>query len=403
MPVYKYMVVNEAGEKIKSVIHANNENEVLSILRKYNYYPIEIKEIKKKSKIKDLLYINKVKTKDIAIFCRQFYTLLNSGITILTCLDILKSQTENKNLKSSLNQCYEDVQRGMSFSESLKKNNDVFPSLLISMIEVGEVSGNLDIIMNRMATYYEKENKIYTKVKGAMTYPIILSIVSAVVVTFLLAFILPTFVVMFENSGVSLPMPTRLLLNISHIIIEFGYLILIILISILYILKKVMQNRKISYTLDKLKLKIPIVKDIVIKVITSRFSRSLAILVSSGVPLIRSLEIVSSVVGNKFVSDKIQKSKDDVLKGVSLAVPIEKVGIFPPMLVHMIKVGEESGMLDDMLDKTSDFYDDEVDSAFQKMTTLIEPLMIVVMSIIVGFIVLAIILPMFDMINTVSY
>ncbi|OPJ56331.1 type II secretion system F family protein [Alkalithermobacter paradoxus] len=402
MPIYKYKGINELGQKIQSTVYANDENEVLDIIRKGNYYPIEIKRVRE-LEIRNLLHIKKVKIKDIAIFCRQLYTLLNSGITIITCLDILRVQTENKYLKSSISECYEEVQKGISFSESLRKNSDIFPNLLINMVEVGEISGNLDVIMNRMAVYYEKENKIYTKIKGAMTYPIILSIVSAIVVAFLLTFVLPTFVAMFESAGAALPMPTRILLNISYLVTKFWYLVVLILIIIIYISKRIIQNEKISYVLDKLKFKIPIIKDLMVKIITSRFSRSLAILISSGVPLIRSLEIVSNIVGNKFVSDGIDKSREDVLKGISLADPIEEIGIFPPMVVHMIRIGEESGVLDEILDKTSDFYDDEVESAFQKITTLVEPLMIVIMSIIVGFIVIAIVLPMFDMINTVQY
>ncbi len=402
MPLYKYKGINERGEKIEGTQSANDKNEVLAILRSNYYYPVEIEEVLQSKDIKELRFFTSIKIKDIAVFCRQLYTLLNAGVTIINCLDILKNQSENKSLKKGLEHVYDDIQKGLTFSEALKKQKKIFPTLLINMMEVGEISGNLDEITGRMATYYEKENKIYSKVKGAMVYPIILSIVSTSVIIFLLTFVMPTFVSMFESSGVALPLPTRILLGISNGIINHWYVLIVIFVVLVYTIKKWTYVEKSRFLIDKLKLKIPIIKNATKKVITSRFSRTLSILISSGVPLISALEIVSQVVGNKMVEEGIEKAKEEVIKGVSLAEPIQKIGIFPPMVISMIKTGEESGLLDEILDRTANFYDDEVEAAMQKLTTLLEPLMIVLMAIIVGFIVMAMVLPMFDMINTIQ-
>lgn len=403
MPLYRYKGINKLGEKVEGTQVADNENEVISILRSNNYYPIEIEESVERRDIKQFNIFTNIKLKDISIFCRQLYTLLDSGVTIINCISILREQSESKTLKKILGYVYDDIQKGMTLSESLKKHKKFFPNLLISMIEVGEVSGNLDEITGRMAVYYEKENKIHNKVKGAMVYPIILSIVSALVVIFLLTYVTPTFVSMFESSGVKLPLITRILLMISNTLINYMHMVILILTVLGYIIKRLMSTEKGKLLIDLLKLKIPIIKESTKKIITSRFSRTLSILISSGVPLIRALEIVAQVVGNKVVADGIEKAKDDVIKGVGISEPIKRIGVFPPMVISMIKTGEESGLLDEILDKTANFYDDEVEAAMQRLTVLIEPLMIVAMAVIIGFIVLAMALPMFEMINTIQY
>lgn len=403
MPLYRYKGINKLGEKVEGTQVADNENEVISILRSNNYYPIEIEESVERRDIKQFNIFINIKLKDISIFCRQLYTLLDSGVTIINCISILGEQSESKTLKKILGYVYDDIQKGMTLSESLKKHKKFFPNLLISMIEVGEVSGNLDEITGRMAVYYEKENKIHNKVKGAMVYPIILSIVSALVVIFLLTYVTPTFVSMFESSGVKLPLITRILLMISNTLINYMHMVILILTALGYIIKRLMSTEKGKLLIDLLKLKIPIIKESTKKIITSRFSRTLSILISSGVPLIRALEIVAQVVGNKVVADGIEKAKDDVIKGVGISEPIKRIGVFPPMVISMIKTGEESGLLDEILDKTANFYDDEVEAAMQRLTVLIEPLMIVAMAVIIGFIVLAMALPMFEMINTIQY
>lgn len=402
MPVYKYKAVTTAGESIEGTFTANSKEEVLGMLRQNRHFPVKVEESIERKDVKDLSLFSKVKTKDIAVFCRQFSAMLTAGVTIISCLDILRQQTEKRKLREVIGDVYEEVQKGLTLSESMGKHCDIFPELLINMVEAGEVSGNLDTIMNRMASHYEKENKINTKVQGAMVYPIILSVVATLVVIFLLTFVMPTFVGMFEGSGVELPLPTRILLTVSGALQGFWYIFLAIGIVLVYGIQKYVTTDTGKYALDLLKFRIPVVSSTTKKVITSRFTRTLSTLMSSGIPLIQALEIVAKVVGNKVVSDGILRAKEEVKKGIDLATPIEAIGIFPPMVNSMIRIGEESGALDEILEKTANYYDEEVESAIQKMTTMLEPLMIVLMAVVIGAIVIAMILPMFDMINTIS-
>ncbi len=402
MPLYNYRAVTRDGRNVEGAYEGKDKKEIITKIRNADQMPIEITEASQSKDIKDLQLTNKVKTKDIAIFCRQFYTMLNSGVTIVSCLDILRKQTESKKLSKVLNHVYEDVLTGSSFSDSVKRYEDVFPSLLVNMIEAGEVSGNLDNIMDRMSTHYEKEYKINNKVKGAMAYPMVLSGLSIIIVVFLLTFIMPTFTGMFEDSGVPLPTPTRILLGISDSLKNYWYIFIVVIGSLVYATIKYTSTKQGKLLVDSTKLKIPIIKGVTSKIITSRFSRTLSTLMISGVPLIESLDIVSRIVGNSLVEKGILDAKEDVRKGTSLSTPLQKISAFPPMLIQMLEIGEESGSLDDILEKTANFYDDEVEVAIQQMTTMLEPLMIVVMALVIGFIVISMMLPMFDMMNTIN-
>jgi len=402
MPIYKYTAINKSGTKITNDYSAKSQAEVMVMLKENGFYPVKVEEYIERKEIALSDIFNKVTIKDIAVFCRQFYTMLNAGVTITSTLDILRQQTENKKLRKIISDIYEEVQKGSAFSEALKKHRDVFPDLLINMVEAGEVSGNLDTIMDRMANHFEKEFKINNKIKSAMVYPIILSVVAIGVVVFLLTSVMPTFIGMFTSSGVPLPLPTRILLGISSALQNYWYIFFggIILIIIGFNTYKNTDGGKLL--ISRIKLAIPVIKDSNKKIITSRFTRTLSTLLSSGVPLLEALDIVSKVVGNVVVEKGISVAKEEVRKGSTLAKPIRETGLFPPMVTSMIEIGEESGALDDILEKTANFYDEELETAIQKMTTLIEPVMIVLMAVIVGFIVISMALPMFDMVNTVQ-
>lgn len=399
--IYKYKAVSQNGEVVEGFFEGNEEADVLAMLKGNNYFPISVeKDIGAETKID--IFSKKIKKKDLAVFCRQFYTMLDAGIGIVKCIDILEKQSENKNLKKALGTLHENVQKGFTLSEGMKKHPKVFPSLLINMVEAGEVSGNLDTIMERMAVHFEKENKLENKVKSALIYPIVLAVVSIAVVIFLLVAVMPTFIGMFESSGQVLPKPTQVLLNISSWLTEFWYIFIPMVLTLIIgftVFKQTPTGRKF---LDTLKIKIPVIKDTNIKIITARFARTLSTLMSSGISLLQSIEIVSRVVGNKVVHDRLEIASENVRKGVSLSRAVNEVGIFPPMVDSMIKIGEESGSLDDILYKTADFYDEEVEVALQRMTSLMEPVMLVIMALIIGFIVIAMAMPMFDMVNTIQ-
>lgn len=402
MPLFEYKAISQAGDSINGRYNAKDRSEIMQMLRSKSYHPVQIKEVSEGTDLSKLKVFNKVKTKDVAIFSRQFYAMLNAGVTIIQCLDILRLQTEKPYFREVIEKVYESVQKGSTLSEAMKEHQSVFPELFVSMVEAGEASGNLDIIMERMATHYEKENKIQNKIKGAMTYPMVLAVVSVAVVIFMLVAILPTFLGMFEGTDVPLPGPTLFLLNISDALQNYWYLFLVGTILLVYIIRRYIQTPVGRQQFDMLKLKIPVIKNTVIKVSTSRFTRTLSTLLASGIPLLQAMDIVAKVVGNRVIANGIISVKEDMRKGYDLAGPIQRLNLFPPMVHSMIRIGEESGSLDDVLQRTADFYDEEVDVAIQKMTSMLEPIMIILMAVVIGFLVIAMYMPMMDMMQTIQ-
>lgn len=401
MPLYKYKAMNDKGERIEGSYTANSRDAVISMISTNNYYPLKIEEVNERGKI-DFNSFKKVNTKEIAIFCRQFYTMLDAGLAINNALHILAEQLTNKKLRETLAKVEEEVRKGSTLSEAMKEHNKVFPELLTNMVETGELSGNLDMIMLRMSNHYEKENKTNNKIKSAMVYPIILATVAVAVVALILIFVMPVFVGMFTSSGVVLPASTRMLLGLSdglrNHFIAIVISIVIIVMTIRYYLKT---DNGILFA-NKMKLSLPIIRNLNEKIIVSRFTRTLSTMLSSGVPLMQGLQVVGQVVGNKIVQEALNKAREKVIKGEGLADPIKETGLFPPMLSSMIKIGEESGSLDEILNKTADFYDDELDTAITTFTSLLEPVMLVVMGVLVGFLLISIVQPMFSMYNTIQ-
>lgn len=398
---FKYRAITNTGQIVEGVHDASGENEVITMLKGSNFMPISIEQTSTSSGSRSIS-VKKVKKKDLAIFCRQFYTMLNSGVSIVKCLDILERQSENRILKNAIAEVYENVQKGMTLSEGMRSNDKVFPAILINMVESGEASGSLDVVMERMAIHYEKEFKIENKIRGAMIYPIVLAVIAIAVVIFMLVAVMPTFISMFESSGVPLPFPTRMLLGMSNSLKSHWYIYLFVIAGIVFIIKYTGNTPGGALFYDTVKLRLPVMKTTVVKICTSRFTRTLATLLQSGIPLIQGIDIVSRVIGNEYVAQKLADSKEEVRKGVPLSRTIRDTVVFPPMVDSMIKIGEESGALDDILNRCADFYDEEVEVAIQKMTELLQPIMIVIMAVIVGFIVISIALPMFDMMSTVQ-
>lgn len=403
MPNFNYTALDTNGKKVNGNYNASSITDVIDMLKQKKYIPVDIKE--KRSSSKEFTFLDslaRIKTKDLAVFCRQFQVMLSAGVAIVNSMEILYEQTENKKFKEVIKDLREHIQKGSTFSESLEYHRDVFPEIMISMIEAGEVSGNLDVIMERLSIHFEKEFKINNKIKSAMVYPIILTVVIIAVVSFLLIFVMPTFISMFEGSGVPLPAPTVALLNISKFLRQRWYIVFGVIGAIVFLYNRLSKEKNIKIKKDKFKLKIPVVKNVQIKVASARFTRTLSTLLGSGVELMKSMEIVSKVSGNSYVSSILMEVKEDLRKGGTLSEPLQRYGIFPPMIPAMINIGEESGAIEEVLNKTADFYDEEVDTAIQKLTTMVEPVMIIVMAVIVGFIVIAMLLPIFDMANTVA-
>lgn len=397
---YNYTAITKNGFKVSGSVESNSENDVLRMIKNNGYLPVSIdRDVEAEAGIE--IFAKKVKKKDLAVFCRQFYTMLDAGLNIVNSLDILSTQTENKTLRKAIADVAEDVQKGVTLSEAMRIHEKVFPSILINMVEAGEVSGNLDTILERMAVHFEKENKTENKVRSSMVYPIVLMVVSIAVVIFMLIFILPTFVGMFEGSDTPLPLPTRILIGLSDFLKSYWYIFIGIVALLVFGITSFINSENGRRLFDGIKLKLPIIKGTTVKIVTSRFTRTLSTLMSSGIPLLRSMEVVSRVVNNKVVEEKLISGIEDIRRGVPLSRMIRDVEIFPPMVDSMVKIGEESGALDDILLKTADFYDEEVDVALTKLTSMLEPLMIVFMALIIGFIVIAMYLPMFEVVNTI--
>lgn len=400
MGKFKYRVMNSEGEKIEGQYEANSKDEVIAFISSNGYYPLMVEEIVQSANI-ELKLSKKVKLKDLSVFCRQFYTMLNAGVPILTCLDILANQIENQKLREATKAVNEEVEKGGVLSEAMRKHKEVFPELLVSLVASGEASGSLEAIMLRMSTYYEKENKINNKVSSALIYPIVLGFVSIAAVAFILVYVMPTFIDIFKQSGTALPWSTQLIMWISEGIQNYWFIIIAVIFIISFFLNIFRKTDEGILFFSKLRLRLPILKKLNQMLIVSRFTRTLSSLMASGLALVEALNIVSTVTGNKVAENALLKIRDNVMRGESLYSSMVESNMFPPMLYSMIKIGEETGSLDDILNKTADFYDDELEAIIQASVAMLEPLLIVIMGLLIGFMVASIMIPMFDSYNQI--
>ena len=392
MKKFKYKAMKNDGTITTGDYEANSRDDVMEMITSNGYYPLKVEEVIESATIN---IHKKIKVKEISIFCRQMYTMLDAGVPLINALNLMSTQVTNKHLVEIVKELEEDVRKGEMLSNSMRKFPEAFPTLLTSMVESGEASGNLDEMFLRMSTHFEKENKINNKVKAAMIYPIILAIVGVAALIVVMTFVMPTFVSLFESSDAKLPAATRFLIGLSsfmgnHFIMVIGILIAIVVGVVLY-----SKTESGIYFFAKLKISFPLIKDLNRKMIVSRFTRTLSTLLASGVSLVESLPIVSAVLNNVIAEDEVLKIRERVVKGEGLSTPIEDCELFPPMLSSMVRIGEESGALDDMLNKTADFYDEEVEQAIQTLTSMLEPIMIIIMGLVIGFMVIALMLPLY--------
>lgn len=387
----------ETGE-----ITAATKEEVIAQLRRRNITPTIIAEKQKKSLFQMGLG-GRVKDKDIVVFTRQFATMIDAGLPLVQALDILSTQVENKSLGKTLQDVKGDVESGATYADALKKHPRTFSELYVNMVAAGEAGGILDTILNRLASYIEKAMKLKKKVKGAMVYPAVVSTIAIGVIGVIMVFVVPTFGKMFATLGGTLPWPTRLIVNMSEFLAGVGGLmILAAIIGIVVFIVQIRRTEKGKHITDRILLKLPIFGNLINKVAVAKFTRTLGTLVSSGVPILDGLEITAKTSGNKVVEYAILEVRKGVVSGKTLAEPITKVKVFPPMVTHMIAVGESTGALDAMLAKIADFYDDEVDNAVNNLTAMMEPLLMVFLGGAVGFIVVAMYMPIFKLITLIK-
>lgn len=377
---------------------ADSREAVISILRKQGIIPTSIAEARPAKKAVGAKRKKKITEKDLIVFTRQFSTMFTAGIPIVQGLDILSNQVENTTFRGILAQIKNDVETGSTLADALKKHPAVFDDLYANLVAAGEAGGVLDTVLLRLSGYIEKSMKLKKKVKGAMVYPVIVMSVAALVIGVIMVWVIPIFSNIFGEMGVPLPGPTKLVIAMSKFLAGIGGLsILVGIASTIFGIKKYRKTESGRKKTDGILLKMPLMGDILRKVAVARFTRTLGTLISSGVPILDGLDICSRSAGNKIVEEIIQNVKNDVSTGKTLAEPLSKTDIFPQMVVSMINVGESTGALDQMLTKIADFYDDEVDNAVGNLTTMLEPMMMVVLGTSIGFIIVSLYLPIFKM------
>jgi len=401
MAIYQWSGKTSRGIVESGEITAATKEEVIAILGKRKIIPTIIAEKPKKAVISR--FRGKVKDKDIVVFTRQFSTMINAGLPLVQALEILSTQVENKTFGKTIAQIKTDVESGLTYADALKKHPRVFSELYVNMVSAGEAGGILDTILNRLAAYIEKAMKLKKKVKGAMVYPAVVTTVAVLVIVIIMLFVVPTFSKMFIQLGGTLPLPTRMIIGISNFIAGMGgLLILVSIIATIVFIIQFRRTEKGKKIIDTILLKLPIFGTLLNKVAVAKFTRTLGTLVSSGVPILDCLEITAKTSGNKVVEYSILDIRKEVVGGKTLADPIKKTKVFPPMVTHMVAVGESTGALDTMLSKIADFYDDEVDAAVSNLTAMMEPMLMVFLGTTVGFIVVAMYLPIFKLITLIK-
>jgi len=395
MPQFTYTARSTSGDLRSATVDAPSRDEVIKQLKQQRLSVVKIDEGTANKKKR----MGRIKMRDIVIFTRQFSTMINSGLPLVQALDILAQQSENPALKDVTRQVVFDVESGNTVADALRKHPKAFTELYVNMVAAGEAGGILDTILMRLAVFMEKNDALVRKVKGAMIYPAVIMSVAAIAITVLLIFVIPTFQTMFSSANIALPLPTRIVIGLSHALRTYWYVVAAGIGLAVFSIKRFYATPDGKLTIDRLLLKAPVLGDVIRKSAVSRFTRTLGTLISSGVSILDGLEITAKTSGNRVIQDAIMESRASIAGGETIAAPLKKSEVFPPMVISMIAVGEQTGGLDEMLTKIADFYDEEVDAAVSGLLALMEPVMIVFLGVVVGGMVVAMYLPIFDMVN----
>ncbi|MBI4391369.1 MAG: type II secretion system F family protein [candidate division NC10 bacterium] len=402
MPTFAYVGRTRGGQTISGEMEAPNREAVAAQLRRQQVLATSVRQKARDIEIRIPGFGSGVKEKDIAVFTRQFATMIDAGLPLVQCLEILASQQPNKVFRKALQDIRTDVEGGATFASALKRQPKTFSQLYTNMVEAGEAGGILDTILNRLAAYIEKAISLKRRIKSAMIYPAVIVTVAVTVVVFLLIFVIPTFKSMFEGFGATLPLPTQIVMEASRIMRTYWYIffgsVAVAIVGLRYYYKTP-NGRKV---VDSLLLKAPVFGDLIRKVAVAKFTRTLGTLISSGVAILDGLEITARTAGNKVVEEAVMKTRASIAEGKTIAEPLKASGVFPPMVVSMIAVGEQTGALDAMLSKIADFYDEEVDVAVANLTSLLEPLLMVFLGVVIGGVVIAMYLPIFKLVTVVG-
>ncbi len=398
MPTFTYSARNTSGELKSATIEAPSRDDAVAQLKRQRLTIIKVDEEKSRAKKTG----GNIKMRDIVIFTRQFSTMINAGLPLVQALDILGKQSENKALQAVVRDVVFDVESGNTLADAFKKHPKAFSDLYVNMVAAGEAGGILDTILNRLAFFLEKNDALVRKVKGAMIYPAVIMGVAGIAIMILLWKVIPVFAVMFASVSLELPMPTKVVIGLSNFINNFWWAIIGGSAGSAFLLRKYYSTQSGQLVIDRFLLNVPVLGDVLRKSAVSRFTRTLGTLISSGVSILEGLEITARTAGNRVIQDAIMASRASIAGGETIAAPLQKSNVFPPMVISMIAVGEQTGGLDEMLSKIADFYDDEVDAAVSALLSLLEPIMIVFLGVVVGGMVVAMYLPIFDMVNAVK-
>jgi type IV pilus assembly protein PilC len=403
MPTFNYSVRDKSGKIVKGKLEGDSRDAVGAKLRQMGYIVLDLEQQGGLAAMNEIRFGTGVKPKDVAIFARQFSTMINAGLSLTKCLSILSEQTESQGLRIVINQVAKDVESGQSLSDSLAKHPKVFPPIMVNMVRAGETGGVLDEVLVRVADHFETDLALKAKIKSAMTYPIAMGALVLIVLVAMMLFVVPTFESMFEDLGGELPGITQLLVDTSHFVASWrGLVTLFVFIGLYMGFKFWTSTESGRYIWDGVKLRMPIFGQLTRKFALAKFTRTFGTLVQAGVPILSALDIVADTAGNAVVAEAVKKTRSAIKEGETIAKPLGESKVFPSMLVQMIAVGEETGALDAMLNKIADFYDEEVSTAVDGLTSLIEPLMMASLGAIVGGMVVALYLPMFTVITLVE-
>ncbi len=399
---FKYNVRDKTGKVVNGKLEGESREAVATKLRQMGYIVLDLEE-DRIAQLNKIQFGTSVKTKDVTIFARQFATMINAGLSLTKCLSILADQVESKELRDVISQLNKDVEAGQSLSEAMMKHPKIFPPLFYNMVKAGETGGVLDEVLLRVADLMEQDAQLKGRVKSAMMYPMVISILVVVVVIAMMVFVVPTFIDMFSGAGQELPLPTQVLVSASNYIASIKGVITAIVLAILFVIFKQWTNTSSGkFIWDGIKLRMPVAGNIIRKTSVARFTRTFGTLVSAGVPILSAMDIVADTAGNEVVTRALKTARGAIKEGETIAKPLSESPVFPGMVVQMVAVGEETGALDQMLTKIADFYDEEVGTAIDGLASAMEPIIMVILAVVVGGIVIALYMPMFQSVTMVG-
>ena len=399
MPGFSYVAVDKRGKEKRGSLEAETRERALEQLKAEGLIPVSVREQGALNKEIDFSIGKKVKPRDLSVFCRQFVSITQAGVPMKEALQMLSEQTENKWLKRAISEVLLNVEKGNTLADSMRSQPDIFPSMLVNMVEAGEQSGSLEMAFSRMAVHFEKEAKLKATIKKATIYPIILVIAAIGVIAVMLLFVIPIFIDMFADLDIEMPALTMFVMNSSKWMTSHWYVVLAIIVGVVAAYKLIYKTTQGRLTIDRIKMKMPLFGKLTVKTACSQFARTMSTLLMSGISTIDALETTSKIVNNIHYTNAMLKAREEVMKGVPLSEPLEASGIFPPMVYHMTGIGEETGNVEEMLEKMADYYDEEVEMTTQSVLAAMEPIIILFMALIIGTLVIAVIWPIASMYN----